>query len=174
MDQISSVQSASSETSSGDEAEDEQYKTVYTYRDAKTGDDFYVGADLENKIVITGVAAAAPDGQYRIPDEIDGKQVIAVMQLAFSGDDIKGTVKKVILPKTVRNVWSNAFAGCADMTDIYFCGSAVYVETNAFADPSVRNGTLTIHCSADCHDRNLRYYRNTASLYGAVYQEWNG
>ena len=174
LDQISSSQTASSETSSTDEAEDELYKTMYTYRDAKLGDDFYVGADLENKIVITGVVSAAPDGQYRIPEEIGGKQVISVMPLAFSGDEIKDTVKKVILPKTVKNVWNNAFAGCADMTDIYFCSTAVYVETNAFADPSARNGTLTIHCSADCHDRNLRYYRNTASSYKAVYQEWNG
>lgn len=147
---------------------------TYIYRDAKYGDDFSVGANLENSVVITGVRTASANGEYRIPDTIDGKKVVAIMGLAFCDAGISSTVKKVIVPSTVKTVWNNAFANCYSLTDIFFCGNSIYTYTNAFAAPSKRNGTLTIHCSANCSDRNYRYYKNSASHYDAEYEEWNG
>ena len=147
---------------------------TYIYRDAKYGDDFSVSANLENAVVITGVKNASADGKYIIPETLDGKKVVAVMALAFCDDSISNTVKTVIIPPSVKTIWNNAFANCYNLTDIYFCGNAVYTETNAFPEATKRNGKLTIHCSANCSDRNYRYYKNSASYYDAVYEEWNG
>ena len=130
-------------------------------------------ANLENAVVITGVSVPSSNGEYIIPDTIDNKKVIAIMGLAFCDDNIKDTVKKVIVPASVKTIWGNAFANCYNLTDIYFCGNAIYVEGNAFAPKATRNETLTIHCSYDCSDRNSRYYRNSAAYYDANYEEWN-
>lgn len=147
---------------------------TYLYRDAKYGDDFSVSANLENAVVITGVSTVSSNGEYIIPETLGGKRVVAIMGLAFCDDNIKDTVKKVVVPASVKTIWSNAFANCHNLTDIYFRGKAIYVETNAFAAKSNRTGTLTIHCSYGCSDRNYRYYRNSASNYGALYEEWDG
>lgn len=147
---------------------------TYAYRDAKYGDDYSVSVNLENAVVITGVKTTAADGKYIIPETIDGKKVVAIMALAFCDDNISSTVKTVVVPSSVNTIWNNAFANCYNLTDIYFKGNSIYTESNAFPEVSKRNGTLTIHCSANCSDRNYRYYKNSASYYDAEYKEWNG
>lgn len=147
---------------------------TYLYRNAKYGDDFSVSANLEYAVVITGVKTPSASGEYIIPDTIENKKVVAIMGLAFCDNNIRNTVKKVVVPASVKTIWNNAFANCYNLTDIYFSGKAIYVEGNAFAPKSNRNGTLTIHCSYDCSDRNYRYYRNSAVYYDALYEEWDG
>ena len=147
---------------------------TYVYRYAKYGDDFSVSTDLDDCVVITGVSTASSNGEYIIPETLGGKKVIAIMGLAFCDDNIKHTVKKVVVPASVKTIWGNAFANCYNLTDIYFRGQSIYVEGNAFAAKTNRTGTLTIHCSYNCSDRNLRYYRNSASNYNALYEEWDG
>ena len=147
---------------------------TYLYRDATYGDDFSVSADLENAVVITGVSKASSTGEYVIPSTLNGKRVVAIMGLAFCDEAISSTVKKVVVPASVKTIWANAFHNCYNLTDIYFRGNAIYVETNAFAQKSKRTGTLTIHCSGSCSDRAYRYYKNSASSYDALYEEWNG
>lgn len=120
------------------------------------------------------ISTASSTGEYTIPETIDGKKVIAIMGFAFCDDSIENTVKRVVVPATVKTIWNYAFADCYNLTDIYFCGNAIYVEGNAFANQANRTGTLTIHCSANCSDRNYRYYKNNASNYDALYEEWNG
>ena len=164
----------SSNTSSTTTTPSQTTTVAYMYRDAKYGDDFSVSANLENAVVITGVKNASADGEYIIPETLDGKKVVAIMALAFCDDNISSTVKTVIVPSSVKTIWNNAFAKCYNLTDIYFKGSSIYTESNAFPEASKRNGTLTIHCSANCSDRNYRYYKNSASYYDAEYEEWNG
>lgn len=147
---------------------------TYVYRDAKYGDDFSVSADLDDCVVIIGVSTVSSNGEYIIPETLGGKKVVAIMGLAFSDANIKDTVKKVVVPASVKTIWGNAFANCYNLTDIYFRGQSIYVEENAFAAKTNRTGTLTIHCSYNCSDRNLRYYRNSASNYNALYEEWDG
>lgn len=147
---------------------------TYTYRAAKYGDDYSVSYPTDNCVVVTGITSKSSDGTYTIPETLDGKKVIAIMCGAFSGDNIHDSVKRVIVPATVKTIWNGSFSLCRNMTDIYYCGSSIFTESAAFADKSIRTGTLTIHCSYDCSDRNYRYYRNTASDYGALFAEWNG
>lgn len=146
----------------------------YNYRDAKYGDDFSVSANLDNCIVITGVKTASSNGEYTIPETINGKKVIAIMGLAFCDNNIAQGVKKVIVPSSVKTIWNYAFSNCYNLSDIYFKGNSIYTEAFAFPESSKRNGTLTIHCSSTCNDRNFRYYKNSASNYDAQYKEWNG
>ncbi len=173
-----STSSASSETEEENSSSENNSTTpsevTYIYRDAKYGDDFSVNADFENAVVITGVKTVSANGEYKIPDTIDGKKVVAIMELAFCDEGISNTVKKVFVPSTVKTIWNYAFADCYNLTDIYFSGNSIYTESNAFPESSKRNVTLTIHCSANCSDRNFRYYKNSASHYDAEYAEWNG
>jgi len=139
-------------------------EAVYTYRAARAGDDFNANySNSGNDIVITGIVQQSEDGTYEIPETIDGKRVIAIVANAFSGSN----AKTVYIPATMKTIWNYAFADCG-LTDIYFRGNAIYVESNAFGS------ALTIHCSASCSDRNFRYYKNTAASYGATWAEWNG
>lgn len=144
--------------------EEPEAEVVYTYRAARTGDDFNAHySNSGNDIVITGISQPAADGVYDIPSYIDGKKVIAIVANAFSGSN----AKTVYVPATVKMIHNYAFAGC-NLADIYFRGNAIYVETIAF------NSALTIHCAATCSDRNFRYYKNCAANYGATWEEWNG
>lgn len=153
----------------------EQSGATYAYRQAKYGDDFYVHYPIsDNDIVITKVLSPSADGRYTIPSTIDGKNVLAVSALAFSDPSICYTVEQVVVPSCVKTVWGDAFANCTNLTDVYLCGNSIYIETTAFVSPSQRNGNLTIHCSANCQDRNYRYYKSSAGYYGAQYSEWNG
>ena len=140
---------------------------VYSYRDAKAGDDFnYHYTNPGDHIVITGVAEQSPDGVYDIPAYIDGKKVIAITKNAFSGSN----AKVVYIPATMKTIWNYAFAGC-QVTDVYFRGSSVYMEGLAFVSSEV----LTIHCSADCSDRNFRYYKNYPAMHDDIFwEEWSG
>ena len=165
--------------SPGEETQDKPALTPvssveYLWRNAKSGDDYSTSANIENCVVITGIKTPEANGEYTIPDTIDGKRVIAVIGGAFSGDNVKQTVKKVTVSSNVKTIWNYAFGGCNNLTDIYFKGNAIYTEALAFKTDGARNGSFTIHCSADCNDRNFRYYKNTAPNYGAVWEEWNG
>ena len=139
---------------------------VYIYRAAQAGDDFNANyANTGNDIVITGIFQPSADGTYDIPSYIDGKKVIAIVANAFYSSN----AKVVYVPSTLRAIWNYAFNGCA-LTDIYFTHN-IYIEGNAFWDTT---GELTIHCPANCQDRNFRYYKTSAPSYGATWEEWNG
>ncbi len=149
---------------------------TYLYRDAKYGvDDYHVTANVDHCVVITGVATPAADGIYRLPETLGGKKVIAISGLAFSDAAIRDGVKAVYIPAGIRSVWGAAFSGCVNLTNVYFYGTSIYVDFQAFPPKEQRSGTLTIHCAYDCNNRDFRYYRNIAqSYYDAVYKEWNG
>ena len=150
-------------------------KTVYTYRDATTADDYMSSPSITaNAVVITGVETVAADGIYTIPDKIDGKNVVAIASYAFCDDKIKNTVKQIIIPATVRNIHVYAFYKCYNLTDIYIKGESVACPNEFLPEKSKRNYAITIHCSATCNDRNFNTYKTLCTYLGATYKEWNG
>ena len=153
-------------------------QAVYLYRDAVAADCYTEGnipaQPISDVIVITGVQTAASDGIYTIPQEIDGKRVGAIMPNAFCDSKISQTVKKIVVPATIKTIWQNAFSNCYNLTDIYVEGKIIDIFESAFADKSNRTGALTIHCTYDCKNFDYKYYRNIADNYDALYQEWNG
>lgn len=156
--------------------EPEQTAPIFTYRQMKYGDDYHTNAAVtDDKIVLTGIQTPAIDGIYHIPSTIDGKTVIAIEASAFYNSGHALTVKKIYIPSTLRTVWGSAFVGCYNLTDVYLYGKSIYIDPWAFPSVDKRNGTLTIHCSSDCSNRDFRYYKNIASSYfDAEYVEWNG
>lgn len=173
--------SSKDEVSSSPQSEPPQTPTkteaVYIYRDAVATDCYPPGHavyDVTDVIVITGVSVPSSDGIYVIPEKINGKKVGAIMPSAFNDPAISNTVKKVVIPATVRSIWQNAFSNCYNLTDIYIYSKVVEIYENSFADISKRTGSLTIHCTRDCRNFEFYYYRNIAGNYGATYKEWNG
>lgn len=182
--------SESEENDSDDSSEQQSSDTtpvkteaVYIYRDAIAADCYTEGnipasytptQALEDVIVITGVSVAASDGVYVIPEKIGDKKVGAVMPSAFCDGAVAATVKKVVIPSTVKIIWQNAFSSCYNLTDIYLRGKTIDIFETAFADTSKRKGTLTIHCLRDCKNFAFYYYRNIVANYSAQYKEWNG
>lgn len=139
----------------------------YLYRLAQQGDELNANyTNSGNDIVITGVRTPSPDGVYHIPAYIDGKRVLTIASNAFYGSG----AKKVYVPASVKNIFNYAFNDCP-LTDIYFYGSSINVEKMAFYPT---NGTVTIHCSASCNDRAFRTFQNSAHLWDAQWEEWNG
>ncbi|MBR2013186.1 MAG: zinc-ribbon domain-containing protein [Clostridia bacterium] len=156
--------------------EPEPTAPIFTYRQMKYGDDYYTNAAVtEDKIVLTGIQTPAADGIYHIPATIDGKTVIAIEGQAFYNSGHALTVKKIYIPSTLKTIWGSAFVGCYNLTDVYLYGKSIYIDSWAFPSVDKRTGTLKIHCSADCNNRDFRYYKNIASsYYDAEYVEWNG
>ena len=171
--ELTTTVSVSSKTTNMQTTNSVTNNVTYIYRDARRGDDFSVSYPIDNCVVITDVTTPSKNGEYIIPQKLGGKTVIAIMGGAFCNDNIKNTVKTVVVPSTVKTIWNYAFANCYNLTDIYFSSNSIYTEAAAFAEKSKRKGALTIHCSLNCSDRNFRYYKNSASDYDALFKEWN-
>ena len=163
----SSTPTSSSSTSSTSSEDSKKTEVTYLYRAAQVGDDFDSKAKiLPDDIVITGVKNAAEDGVYNIPQKIDGKRVIAIMEFAFTGSEIRDTVKSVIIPSTIKTINTNAFISCLNMTDIYFCGDEIHCYTRSLPyDNDKYNKVFTIHCSAKCTNRTYKTYKSYITNY---------
>jgi hypothetical protein len=119
-----------------------------------------------NEIVITAIYGQSPTGEYIIPSYIDGKPVLAIMEEAFLGTN----AKKVWLGATIEIIRSGAFYECDDLTDIYFAGE--YLNMWPGALPNLPLGEkVTIHCSATCHNADMRLYKDMGDL---NWEEWDG
>ncbi len=144
----------------------------YSYRTAERYRDYNASADVaEDALAITGVTIPSASGVYVIPDTINGHPVYKVDGLAFSDEAVRDTVKTVVFSPSVHKVDDEAFAACRNLTDVYYCGEAIFVSGFAYPAPEELNGTLTIHCSEDCHDYRFRYHKDQ-TVY--AYREWNG
>lgn len=150
-------------------------RNVYEYRQAQPGDQLSEGSyDPETDIVITGVKTVAQDGVYEIPNTINGKRVVAICPLAFSG----ANPRKVTLGKNIIYVSQNAFSGCYDIEALYIRSNYLFLSRSAFIPAFSRNVTLKIYCSAQCVvDDDLDgdcYLKDMVRVYGGEFHEWNG
>lgn len=150
-------------------------ENVYEYRQAQPGDQLSEGSyDPETDIVITGVKTVAQDGVYEIPNTINGKRVVAICPLAFSG----ANPRKVTLGKNIIYVSQNAFSGCYDIEALYIRSNYLFLSRSALIVASSRNVTLKIYCSSQCVvDDDLNgdcYLKDMVRVYGGEFHEWNG
>ncbi len=177
---IESSEEESSTAESSEDTSEPKQEIKYIYRDAVVGDD-WGSISTENAITIIGVETVSADGTYVIPDTIDGKRVLAVAGYAFSDEKICGTVKKVIVAESVKNIHNYAFKNCNNMTDIYLKSEAVAGSPLYFLpEMEKRKNVITLHASATCHDRDHRIYKSTYSYYEllgkpiGIFEEWDG
>ena len=54
----------------------------------------------------------------------------------------------------MKTVWSHAFSGCYNLTDIYVCGNEINISMFAYPTGQDRNKNLTIHASENCSNRD--------------------
>ncbi len=149
--------------------------SIYNYRDAIPADDYRASPSITNNaVVITSVKTVVSNGIYEIPEEIDNKKVVAIMDNAFCDSSVSNTVKQVIIPASVKTINAYAFYKCYNLTDIYIRGEEVACPSVFIPEKEKRNYTLTIHCSSTCNDRNFRTYKTLCSYWDTVYKEWNG
>lgn len=80
----------------------------------------------EDGIEITDYTGS--DGLVVIPESIEGLPVLAVAQNAFSGDNIR----RVVIPRTVKNIADNAFSGCEKLKEVVIFDSVVTVSNESF------------------------------------------
>ena len=151
---------------------------TYEYRLAQQSDAICEGRYTlpKDAIVITKVTKASIDGVYKIPETIDGKPVVAVMENIFGGDDIRDSVKTVILPSCVKELRGTAFFYCYNLKNIYIEGDYLFLVGGSFFAPSNRrNESLVIYASASCYDATSHVkFKNIAGYNGAEFVEWNG
>ena len=146
-------------------------KVVFSYREVAPDDFFPQDSITEGSVVITGVKEVSPDGEYEVPAYINGKPVVGIMSLAFSGSD----ARRVTLGENILRVNQNAFAGCFDIEVLRIKSKALFLSRSALIDAAHRSCKLTIYCAADCVvDDDLYgdcYLRDIVRVYGAEYQE---
>lgn len=79
----------------------------------------------EDGIEITGYTGS--DELVVIPESIDGLPVMAVAKDAFTGN-----VRRVVIPRTVKNIAANAFSGCEKLKEVVIFDSVVTVSNSSF------------------------------------------
>ena len=80
----------------------------------------------EHGVVITSYVG--DDTKVTVPEEIDGKPVIAIAKGAFNAR----RVKTLLLPKTLLQIADGAFVGCSALTELYFPDSVYYISDDIF------------------------------------------
>jgi len=81
----------------------------------------------ENEIIL--FKYLKDDECVSIPDEIDGKKVTTIGAYCFS----KSKIKEVIIPDTVTEVRTYAFARCENLEKVYWSDNVTLIESYAFA-----------------------------------------
>ena len=149
---------------------------IFTYRDAVPQDDVNANESIvTDGIVITGVKEPRADGLYVIPETIDGKKVMAIGEYAFADESVRDTVVTVVIPETVKNLHSYCFYKCNNFTDVYILTDALAGSGALFYRNGFENMPITVHSSAECHDRDLRTYKAICEFYGqGTFVEWDG
>lgn len=88
------------------------------------GGDYF---DDVSGIMITGFNGNLPD-DFSIPDQINGENVVAIGDDAFSGCDIKS----LVVPDTVFKIGARAFRSCPYLSDIYLGKNVIIIGEQAF------------------------------------------
>ena len=94
--------------------------------------------------VITGIKTDATiPNNLQIPDNINGKTVVAIGNNAFAG---KTNITNVILPNTITSIGVGAFNGCTSLSTITLPSSITSIGDYAFANATsltaIRNESL--------------------------------
>ncbi len=147
----------------------------FTTRQATTGE---IGTYTDEAyLTIISIDTVATDGVYRIPAAIDGVPVAHVLPTAFQDGRIAPTVKKVVIPATVRRIQDYTFGHCDNLTDVYFQGDYIEVNASTFCRQGVLYPTqdATVHSTETCHtgsNTTIRYYAEKWWFFR--WQAWDG
>ncbi len=108
------------------------------YTMAKPDSAKYAPDWCENGVIITSYRANADS--VTVPEEIDGKKVIAIAAGAFNDKNIR----ELILPKTIQIVQDGAFVKCSGLKTFYFPNSIYEMKDEAFDEATYSSFTTLI------------------------------
>lgn len=97
--------------------------------DDSVSQDGFLTDESEDGIRITGYKGTA--SEINIPENIDGKPVVGITYLAFSG---KSTIKKVTIPSSVKIIEARAFWKCGSLESVSLEDGVETVGEGAFCD----------------------------------------
>jgi hypothetical protein len=126
---------------------------------------------IEGGLVFTGVGSCT-DKDIVIPDEIDGKKVIAVADKAFK----RSGVESVVIPATVKVIGDEAFFSCSSLKTVVIGEGIEAIGEYAFFGCS-RLTTVTIGGDVKsvgayafdlCTKLTTVYYNGTAAEWSAI------
>ena len=97
-------------------------------------------------------------------------RIVSVRNVCAGGDAVK-----VLIEESVLFVCPGAMKHSNELAYVCLKGDLITIDPDAFPPANERWYTIVIRCSADCKDMYGRYYKDIAeSVYGAVWEEWNG
>ena len=139
-------------------------------------DIFYAGAtntlNAVQKRDTTGIEITSYSGSNDtvvIPEYINGSPVIGIAANAFTSS----SVKKIVIPKTVKKIASGAFSKCSNLAEIVFFDSLQYVYNESFPSSVktiVMNSTKlptyagNVEGSFCIKYERVRFYRNAKKI----------
>ena len=157
--------------------------TAETAEQPNPASDFEYKDNSDGGITITKYIGT--DTDVIIPEQIDGKTVTVIGQLAFASNDI---ITSVIMPDSVIIIDTAAFCGCdnlstvvlsknleriqdeafnnsQNLSNITLPDSLIYIGSTAFAHcKSLKHITIPAKCFADV-DENFISYANTMMIF---------
>lgn len=89
----------------------------------------FITDEIEDGICIDGYNGTA--SKIVIPSSIDGKPVVSIAYLAFCGNE---TIKKLVIPETVKMIGTRAFWKCKSLESITFNEGIEIIDEGAFSD----------------------------------------
>lgn len=96
---------------------------VYEASDLK----YFTFSEVEGGYAVSAKAVGSLPETLAIPEEYEGKAVVAISDGAFEGANIQ----KLIVPKSVLKIGKRAFANCS-MSSIYFFSGVTQIDVAAF------------------------------------------
>lgn len=145
--------------------------------------------DLGSGIEITGIETYNSTGNYEIPSQINGKNVVGIgfrafyyeraiksiilpETLTYIGDQAFAycdALGKIIIPRNVTKIGVNAFSPCSNLSAVYIASKNISIGSYAFSNTYNRSVNLTIYAPAAVMDKET-----AKALWSADYKEWNG
>lgn len=145
--------------------------------------------NVNGGIEITGIKTHNSTGNYEVPSQIDGKNVVGIGQQAFNYEkSIKNitlpetltyiddkafancnALTKIVIPKNVTRIGVNAFLPCENLSAVYIASKNISIGSYAFSDIYHRSVSLTIYAPAEVIDK-----ASAKAMWSADYKEWNG
>lgn len=145
--------------------------------------------DLGSGIEITGIETYNSTGNYEIPSQINGKNVVGIgfrafyyersiksiilpETLTYIGDQAFAycdALGKIIIPRNVTKIGVNAFLPCSNLSAVYVASKNISIGSSAFSNTYNRSVNLTIYAPAAVMDKET-----AKALWSADYKEWNG
>ncbi|MBQ9510945.1 MAG: leucine-rich repeat domain-containing protein [Clostridia bacterium] len=80
--------------------------------------------EIEENVLKSSIGQADENGVYTVPNNIT-----EIGELCFYGDN---TLKKIIIPESVRTICSGAFAGCVNLVEVVMADSVTALGSHAF------------------------------------------